>query len=188
VIPETLYITPAYWDPAANDRDKAQLQADSLWCYDRALAGDWQEVSRIVRNWALINKGCANREAKLVLTFKGQLFLEAYLLGGGRDHDVFPAWVAKVFRPSAREFYGEGNNQGAWGLLGCILADLVLGNDVQRHAGRFYEYVSAATDGWPALSRSCCTPAPPRWRCPGPTTGPPTCILWPGICLTGRNG
>jgi hypothetical protein len=142
--PERLYITPAYLDPAQAQKDKAQLEVDSLWAYDRTVDGYADTAIAILDDWATHNKVLVNHEAKLIMTFKGILFLEVYLLLG--KPESFPSWVEKVYRPGAQALYSEQNNQGAWGLLGCAMSDVILGRPTGTHLYRYAEFISKATD------------------------------------------
>ncbi len=150
--PERLYITPAYLDPVQADRDKLQLTQDTMWAYDRASDGYFETTRDILDDWATNNKVLVNHEAKLLMAFKAILFLEAFLLVDDGSHypeaekGRFKAWVEKVYRPGAQALYSEQNNQGAWGLLGCAMADVILGRPTGKHIYRYVEFISQATD------------------------------------------
>jgi len=156
--PTNLFITPAYLNPAQSERDKAQLWQDCAWAYDQAFLGPshWvQDPQNILSDWADHNKSLVNTEACLVMTYKGQLFLEAYLLlinrWGFQRMKNFEDWVASVFRGGAAMIYSRYSNWGAWGLLGCTLADTILGKSLVPHSNRFNELISKATDDHGAL-------------------------------------
>jgi len=156
--PAHLYITPAYLNPAQADKDKAQLQQDSLWAYDQAWLGPdlWVEDPRHqLLDWATNNKSLVNMEANLVMSFKGQLFLEAYRLLTARWElpriPEFEAWVKNVYRPGAEAIYPRYSNWGAWGLLGCTLSDIILKWDRSSNIFRFNQLISKATDDHGAL-------------------------------------
>jgi len=145
--PTNLYITPAYWNPTQADKDKAQLWKDVGWAYDCAHSGDFSETVPVLLDWAVHNETLVNWEAKLIMTFKGQLFLESYLmLPDELKMPEFPDWVYDVYLPGALTLWKENNNQGAWGLLGRTLANIVLGYDQQVCIDRYYQIISKATD------------------------------------------
>jgi len=144
MIPKELYITPAYYNPEKCSRDKAQLQMDAWACWDLYAAGHHSAALDRLLAWTDCQK-LVNHEAKLVMTFKGQLFLDVYQRVGVHM-PIFEEWVAHVYRPGAYEFYRENNNLGAWGLLGCSLADSILNQPMLPHVHRFYTYIVDATD------------------------------------------
>jgi hypothetical protein len=144
-VPEILTIVPAYLS-SVKDANKELLESDAWASYD-SITGD--ACAKYMARATMIDwtncRGFGNREAMFVMTYKGQLFLTTYL--ELREYiPAFEEWVEKVFRPAAHTFYYEDNNQGAWGLLGCVLADRILHRPTLDHVKRFYDYVSKATD------------------------------------------
>ena len=145
--PTNLYIAPAYLFPKQSDKDKAQLWQDAGWAYDCAYQGRPELTTPILYNWAVNNKKLVNWEAKLVMTFKGQLFLDAYLmLPSGYQPKEFPTWVQNVYLPGAMTVYPENNNRGAWGLLGSVLSNKILGYPQELNTFRYYEIISNNTN------------------------------------------
>jgi hypothetical protein len=126
--PDIFRVADAYDNPEQAIIDKALIQQDAWGCYDAAIRGDYQEAQKILLDWALHCREVQGKESRLVMSFKGQLFLESWLIMKDMDWNkmVFPPWVYTVFRPCAESIYWEGNNQGAWGILGCVLSDMVL--------------------------------------------------------------
>lgn len=155
-IPEILYITPAYVNPERAAREKARLQADAWACYDHAHTGDHEAAARIIRDWATTCRGTANDEARLLLTYKGQNFLEAARLMGPKRAPVelWP-WVYEVYRPAAESLLGHRDNKGAWGLLGATLADSLMIQPLVIRAVDFTRRLEAAMDGNAKLWREC---------------------------------
>lgn len=149
--PERLYLDPAYglFSPSkASQEAEAQLWQDAGWCYDQAWLGPekWPATPILV-DWATHNKVLVNKEAKLVMTFKGQLFLESFLLLPNKPKE-FPNWVATVYRPGAKSQWDNErwSNRAAWGLLGLVLSDLILGLPLAEHERNFTLFVSQMTD------------------------------------------
>lgn len=140
-IPERFYVTPYYKNRTQHDLDTAPLFRDSHRAYD-------VQRTDIIQAWALGCSEVVNKEAKFTMTFMGHLFLETYL---STDTDswnsgVFPPWVEYVYKPCAETFYWKANNQGSWGILGCILSDIVLGRDCKRHEQRIAQHMSYSWD------------------------------------------
>jgi len=139
-VPKEFYVTPYYIDKEANAADKAKLQSDTWMAYDLAWKASRmnqggvvretlvRQVENIILDWALNCSGVGNDEARLVMTYKAQLFIEAYLL---LDHDewnsgVFLPWVDTVYWPCAETESWSANNHGAWGILGTVLSGIAL--------------------------------------------------------------
>lgn len=143
MVPSRFYVTPYYWDPVKNDQDKAPLQKDAWACYDLAVSGNHEEAQKIMLDWALGCREVVNGEAHFVMTFKGQLFLESYLMGDPAfwNSKVFSIWVERVYRKSAMKFYQDSDNQASWGILGTILSDLILGKSQEENRNRLWEHI-----------------------------------------------
>lgn len=133
--PDTLFITPYYKNRDKHRADKLALETDAIQAYDSALRGDVDGAAKILVNWSIHCQNIANAEAKLVLTYMGQLFLEAYLL---MDPDswnsrVMLPWVERVYRRQAEIMAKYKNNWGCWGLLGLVLSDVILDVGKNQH-------------------------------------------------------
>jgi hypothetical protein len=153
MIPEKLYITPAYTGGDQGTLDKKPLERDAWDCWDRYSAGDVKGAMSLLLDWTQC-RVLLNDEAKLVMTYKGQLFLDVYRRLGVHCPG-FVDWVRTVYRPGAESVYYEKNNRGAWGLLGCALADRILNRPMLPHIYRYYHLIAGATDNENRLYIEC---------------------------------
>jgi len=142
-IPDRLYITPYYKDPVQNEIDQAPLEHYAALAYDEARWKDPLEAQDILGRWGRTCLEVVNSEAKFAMVYWGSLFLEAYLLMDPVEwnSEEFLIWVDRVYRPCALESYYKTNNHGSWGILGTVLADLVLGKYIGPHQLRLAEHI-----------------------------------------------
>jgi len=147
-IPDRLYITPYYKDPAQNEKDQAPLEYWAALAYDEARWKDPLEAQDILGRWGRTCLEVVNPEAEFALTYWGSLFLEAYLLMDPREwnSEEFLIWVNRVYRVCAWKSYYKTNNHGSWGILGTVLAYKVLGWDDWSCRSRFAEHVMDSSD------------------------------------------
>lgn len=152
-VPSSLYITPYYKDPQAYEADVAQLRSDAHDAYDSSFLGDYRTVGEILSAWALNCSEAINREAKFHLVWMGHLFLEAYLNTPTDEWNsgIFPPWVDNVYRRAVMDVYNHNNNQGSWGILGAVLADIIVGKEPKLHIDRFNRHLSQSWNGGGAL-------------------------------------
>lgn len=138
--PDILKIPSAYDDPDGHDKATAVLQTDAWLSLDMAMMGHYEVTKAILSDWALhcrevYGSRATRTESGLVMTIKGVSFLEAFLVMELMEIDwnkgIFPPWVRTVYRPcaAAEQGWGLENNRATWGILGCILADKILGYD-----------------------------------------------------------
>lgn len=148
--PERLYLTPAYspFNHGQSDAVRNQLWQDAAWAYDSAYEGNYEAAVVPLKDWGINNKTLVNYEAKLVVCFKASLMAEAYrMLPSGMKPSVFRDWIWKVYLSQAvLSVYGEWNNRGAWGLLGRVLANDILGLDQRECMDRFDEIIAGNTE------------------------------------------
>ena len=164
--PDIFKVTPAYSDSAQNAKDKTAIQTDAWLSIDLVHMGHYEQAQAILLDWALHCREVYGskkwfrllpNESSLVMTFKGVSFLESFLLMKDMERyfinfaawnkEVFPPWVETVYRPCA---YGEQrrgeNNRGSWGILGCVLSDMILGRDLSPWIDRVDRNHKAAFD------------------------------------------
>ena len=160
---ETLYVPQYYRDPEGHWKAKVTLDRDAHVALAASIAHEmtgltkyWVLVQRILDSWARTLTEVKGSEAKLVLVYEGQRFLDAYLrfkMSATFHHPIFEQWIREVYNPCAVWLAKYPDNKGAWGWLGQVLARKCVGADLRETARLLERHLTHDKDAYGMIWR-----------------------------------
>jgi lysophospholipase L1-like esterase len=159
------FAIPGFYDkPQEHRKNSLALQQDAFGAYCSALAYQLSGIEKygekacyFLNSWASVNKGYAEHDGVLIMTYSGSgLLMAAELMADSplwtdTQKENFKKWVSNVYQKATNEIRVHKNNWADWGRFGSLLASSFLGEkqEIERDINLIKSdlFVKIANDG-----------------------------------------